>query len=65
MGGYTRSKLSAEMSRRGVGLQVYVLNPLNAYNDTFAFGNPFNPGQARQITPQRPRTLGVTLSAAL
>jgi outer membrane receptor protein involved in Fe transport len=65
MGGYTRTKLSAEVSGRGLGLQVYVLNPLNAYNDTFAFGNPFNPGQTRQITPQRPRTLGVTLSAAL
>ena len=31
----------------------------------FAFGNPFNPDQTRQITPQRPRTIGVTLSAAL
>jgi outer membrane receptor protein involved in Fe transport len=65
MGGYTRTKVSAELTGRGLGLQVYLLNPLNAYSDTFAFGNPFNPGQTRQITPQRPRTLGVTLSAAL
>ncbi len=64
MGGYTRAKLSAEVSRRAMGLQVYVSNPLNAYSDTFAFGNPFNPAQTRQITPQRPVTVGVTLFAA-
>jgi len=66
MGGYARTKLSAELSRRNLGVQVYVLNPLNAYSDTFAFGNPFNPApQIRQITPQRPITVGITLSAAL
>ncbi|MDB5424926.1 MAG: hypothetical protein JWQ29_2342 [Phenylobacterium sp.] len=65
MGGYARTKLSAELSRRGLGVQVYVLNPLNAYSDTFAFGNPFNPLQTRQITPQRPLTVGVTLSAGI
>ncbi len=65
MGGYTRTKLSAELSRRNLGLQVYVLNALDAYSDTFAFGNPFNPTQIRQITPQRPITVGVTLSAGL
>jgi len=65
MGNYTRTKLSAELSRRNVGVQLYVINPLDARGDTFAFGNPFNPGQTRQITPQRPRTVGVTISAAL
>jgi len=65
MGGYTRTKLSAELSRRNLGLQVYVLNALDAYSDTFAFGNPFNPDRSRQITPQRPITVGVTLSASL
>ena len=42
-----------------------LLNPLNSYSDTFAFGNPFNPGGLRQVTPQRPRTFGVTISAAM
>ena len=65
MGGYTRAKLLAEVSGRTMGVQVYVTNPLNEYSDTFAFGNPFNPAQTRQITPQRPLTVGVTLSAAL
>jgi iron complex outermembrane recepter protein len=64
-GDYARTKLSAELSGRNFGVQVYVINPLDARGDTFAFGNPFNPDQTRQITPQRPRTVGVTLSAAL
>lgn len=64
--GYARAKLSAEIYRRALGLQVFVSNPTNAYSDTFAFGNPFNPPpKTRQITPQRPVTVGVTLSAAL
>ena len=69
MGGYARTKLSAEVNGKSwglpVGLQVYVLNPFNDFSDTFAFGNPFNPLAVRQITPQRPRTVGVTLSAAI
>jgi outer membrane receptor protein involved in Fe transport len=65
MGGYARTKLSAEFVRGGLGVQVFVINPLNDFSDTFAYGNPFNPDQTRQITPQRPRTIGVTLSAAM
>lgn len=62
---YTRAKISAEILRGPVSLQMFLLNPLNAYSDTFAFGNPFNLEQIQQVTPQRPRTLGITLSAAL
>jgi outer membrane receptor protein involved in Fe transport len=65
MGGYARAKLSAEFTHNALGLQIFVINPLNDFSDTFAFGNPFNPDQTRQITPQRPRTVGVTLSAAM
>jgi iron complex outermembrane receptor protein len=64
MGGYVRTKLLLEMRRKSMGFQVFLTNPTNAFSDTFAFGNPFNPTQARQITPQRPTTLGVTLFAA-
>lgn len=63
--GYTSAKLLAEVSARGRGVQLYVTNPLDSSNDTFAFGNPFNPFQARQITPQRPITVGVTIFAGL
>jgi hypothetical protein len=70
MGGYARTKLSAEIAGRAwggtpVALQVYVTNPLDSFSDTFAFGNPFNPGGIRQVTPQRPRTFGVTLRGKL
>ncbi|THD61307.1 TonB-dependent receptor [Phenylobacterium sp.] len=64
VGGYVRTKLVAEVRRNAIGLQVFVTNPTNAFGDTFAFGNPFNPNLIQQVTPQRPRTLGVTLFAA-
>jgi hypothetical protein len=64
MGGYVRTKLLAELRRNALGVQVFVTNPTNAFSDTFAFGNPFNPSQIQQVTPQRPRTIGITLFAA-
>lgn len=69
MGGYARTRLSAEVLgvARGIplGVQVYVVNPLDSFSDTFAFGNPFSQSKGRQVTPQRPVTVGVTLSAAM
>jgi outer membrane receptor protein involved in Fe transport len=64
MGGYVRAKLMLEVRRRGMGAQLFVTNPTNAFDDTFAFGNQFNPSRTPQITPQRPRTFGLTLFAA-
>ena len=63
MGGYIRAKLLAEVSRKNLGMQLYVTNPLDSFSDTFAFGNPFNPQLQRQITPQRPTTVGLVLFA--
>lgn len=69
MGGYARTRLSAELlgvtGGFPVALQVYVVNPLDSFSDTFAFGNPFSQSKGRQITPQRPVTVGMTLSAAM
>ena len=62
MGGYVRSKLLVELRRRDLGAQLFITNPVNAFDDTFAFGNPFNPSLTPQITPQRPRTFGLTSS---
>ncbi|MDB5498442.1 MAG: hypothetical protein JWP28_2473 [Phenylobacterium sp.] len=64
MGGYVRAKLMLELRRRGLGAQLFLTNPTNAFDDTFAFGNQFNPSRTPQITPQRPRTFGLTLFAA-
>ena len=63
MGGYVRTKLLAEIRRSAYGAQVFVTNPTNAFSDTFAFGNPFNPTLTQQVTPQRPLTAGLTLFA--
>jgi iron complex outermembrane receptor protein len=64
MGGYVRTKLLAEIRRKAMGVQVFITNPSNAFGDTFAFGNPFNPNLVQQqVTPQRPRTIGVTIFA--
>lgn len=69
MGGYARTRLSAEVVGTAggfpVGVQLYVINPLDSFSDTFAFGNPFSLERGRQITPQRPVTVGLTLSAAM
>ena len=64
MGGYLRTRMAAEVRRNNLGMQLFVTNPANSYSDTFAFGNPFNPSRQRQITPQRPTTVGISLFAA-
>lgn len=62
-GGYFSTRLVAEARHGRYGAQVFLNNPTNAFSDTFAFGNPFNPAQVRQVTPQQPRTLGMTVFA--
>ena len=62
-GGYVSTRLVAELRHGHFGGQVYVTNPTNAFSDTFAFGNPFNPAQIHQVTPQQPRTIGMTFFA--
>ena len=44
---------------------LFVNNPADSAGNTFAYGNPFNFGQVRQVTPQRPRTIGLRLAARL
>ena len=61
---YLRARLSAELSGDVWRLMVFVSNPLNDSGDTFAYGNPFTFDQYRQVTPQRPRTVGLRLGAA-
>jgi iron complex outermembrane recepter protein len=61
---YLRTKLSAEVASDGWSAGLFVSNPSNESGDTFAYGNPFSFGQIPQITPQRPRTVGLRLAAA-
>jgi outer membrane receptor protein involved in Fe transport len=62
-GGYSRTELSAQLATRRWTAMVFVSNPTDAAGDTFAYGNPFTFGLVRQSTPQRPRTIGLRLTA--
>ncbi len=62
MGRYLRTRLSAEIATSFWQVTAFVNNPFNDTGDTFAYGNPFSFGQVRQVTPQRPRTVGLRLS---
>lgn len=63
MGGYYTGKLSAQVMTDRWRAALFVSNPWNTSSDTFAYGNPFSFGQVRQVTPQRPRTWSLALSA--
>lgn len=63
MGAYVRAKLGAELRGPNWTAQVFVTNPSNAEENTFAFGNPFTFNLGPQETPLRPRTLSVMVSA--
>lgn len=57
------AQLLAEVAAKAWTVGVFVTNPANASGNTFAYGNPFTFGQVRQVTPQRPRTVGLRLAA--
>lgn len=63
MGGYFTGRLTTGLKSPDGRLLLVIDNPANTQGDTFAFGNPFSFGQVRQITPLRPRTLSLLLSA--
>jgi outer membrane receptor protein involved in Fe transport len=58
------AELLAELATPRWSAGVFVTNPANTAGNTFAYGNPFTFGQVRQVTPQRPRTVGLRLAAA-
>lgn len=63
MGDYVTGRLSASLENAGWTLDAYVDNPFDLTANSFTFGNPFRLAQDRQITPLRPRTVGMRLSA--
>ena len=58
------AELLAEVAARHWTVGLFVTNPADSSSNTFAYGNPFTFGQVRQVTPQRPRTVGLRLAAA-
>jgi outer membrane receptor protein involved in Fe transport len=58
------AELLAEIVARRWSASLFVTNPADSSSNTFAYGNPFTFGQIRQVTPQRPRTIGVRLATA-
>ena len=64
MDSYLRLRLSAEVATGSWRATAFVSNPFDDTGDTFAYGNPFSFGQVRQVTPQRPRTIGLRFGAA-
>jgi iron complex outermembrane receptor protein len=63
MGGYVLASLSGQVVYRRWRLAAFLTNPTNEAGNTFSYGNPFNFQQVREVTPQRPRSLRVLLSA--
>jgi outer membrane receptor protein involved in Fe transport len=64
MGDYLRARLSAEVASGHWTAGVFINNPTNESGDTFSYGNPFSLQYGQQVTPQRPRTVGLRLAAA-
>jgi outer membrane receptor protein involved in Fe transport len=64
MGRYGTGAIAAGVNVGPWTVEGFVDNPVNTIGDTFAFGNPFSIRSIKQTTPLRPRTLGLSLSAA-
>lgn len=63
MGGYTKGRASIGLDGPRWRLQLSADNLFGRPANTFAYGNPFTAPQGEQITPLRPRTFTVRLSA--
>jgi outer membrane receptor protein involved in Fe transport len=64
MGGYTTARLSVGVARDHWKVRLVLDNLADRAANTFAFGNPFSIRTQGQITPLRPRSLTLRLSAS-
>ncbi len=64
MGGYHLTNLRLGLQHGQWRGEIFVNNLANTQANTFAFGNPFNFGKILQITPPRPRTIGLSITWA-
>jgi outer membrane receptor protein involved in Fe transport len=62
MGGYHLTNLRLGIRRGEWQAVLFVDNLANEQKNTFAFGNPFDFATTHQITPPRPRTIGIDLN---
>ena len=62
MGGYRLANVRMGAERGSWQLGAFVDNLTNDRGNTFAFGNPFDLNRGPQVTPPRPRTIGVSLT---
>ena len=62
MGNYSIADARAGVTRGPWQLLLYVNNLADARANSFAYGNPFSFGKLGQITPLRPRTIGLSIS---
>lgn len=62
-GNYAVADAALRLERGRFALSLNLDNLDNAHGNTFAFGNPFTLDDRRQMTPLRPRTLRLGISA--
>ncbi len=62
MGNYSNVDLRLEVAHEAWSATLYLNNLTDENANIFAFGNPFDVGAISQVTPLRPRTVGVELS---
>ncbi|MFC3070608.1 TonB-dependent receptor [Phenylobacterium soli] len=62
MGGYGDLRLGLALAAGDLRVELYGENVADSRDDTFAYGNPFSLRKVPQTTPQRPRTIGLSVS---
>ncbi|HWA60434.1 MAG TPA: TonB-dependent receptor [Caulobacteraceae bacterium] len=62
MGDYSNAKVAIGLAGHGWRASAFVDNLGGVAGNTFAYGNPFTLRRGLQITPQRPRTVGVVVA---
>lgn len=62
-GGYLVTDATTSIDFNSVSVSISIGNATNVRADTFAYGNPYSLAQRKQMTPLRPRTIKLGISA--
>jgi hypothetical protein len=60
--GYSNINIRTGVAWGGLQAVLFVKNLLDERSNIFAYGNPFSYGLISQVTPPRPRTIGIDVS---